>query len=520
MNERDDWTNNINDDEEAVYIPGGHRPPPPQHTDAGETRKINVGDFKAPTPKPIAPAPSVATTQKPPKNNEATKKPPTKMQVKRTNYAIILVTTVFVGIIAAVFVFATLVMPLLNEGGSGNGSGAVAGGNDNNQETTNNHNDDYNLPDVPLQVAPGSVSLTGVIRDIRTNRMDLYVFESGEVRSFFVESSSNLRDRFGNLITFPQFNLGDVVELSHAPNLNTVESAQLSAQVRAYRDITGVFVDDSGMLVVGSRRYELGDMPVVRYRGADATIDELDPIDLVTVSIFQDTHVTTIEISRSHGDIVVPVVEDVESGTIEVGTAIMAPLEEEEMTLRVPAGENRITIRGSNIEPLVIDINVPRGSEIPVVVAGIVQRTTSVTVSTNADDAVMYIGGHWFPVNEPIFLEFGTHLISIAASGYSSFEQLITVGEEPLEIDAQMTPVASTRVITLNTSPAGANVYIGGVFRGVTPLSIELEHGRHELSIERTGFIGVSQPIFVTEDESPVFNWMLATDPAWDIFNP
>ncbi|MCL2170476.1 MAG: hypothetical protein FWB74_10700, partial [Defluviitaleaceae bacterium] len=367
----------------VAYIPGGHKPPP----DMGETRKINVGDFKPAPAVALEPEPEPSIKSDGPKAKE--RKVPTKTQAKKTNYAIILVTTVFVGVIAAVFVFAMVIDRLIDNGGGGQATGGGVGANLGQTQPTPGGG--ITLPETTLPVAPGSLSLTGVVQEIRSNRLDLYVFEMSEVRSFFVENTSDLRDRFGNPITFPQFAIGDVVDVGHAPHSNTIENAQISAEVRAYREITGVMVDGD-TLQIGNRRYTLSATPIVRYQNDSANISELDPIDQITVSIFQDRYVALIEIHRGHGEITLPDNESIIDGTVEVGIGIMQALGEGGMTLRVPAGQSRVTIRGSNIEPLMVDVNVPRGGLTSVSFAGLEYRAGSLIVRSNTEDAIMYIG--------------------------------------------------------------------------------------------------------------------------------
>jgi hypothetical protein len=497
----------------VVYIPGGHRPPP----DAGETRKIDAGSFREPAA--VTPGPRIGRrpggslgADKPGGGGSAAKKAAKapRTPIKKTNYAIILVTTVFVGVIAAVFVFATVLNSVLNDDGGANGP--IAGG----PGANNGVGPDggaYLPPEVTIPPAPGSVSLTGLIRDIRTNRLDIYIFETGELRSFFVESHSNLRDRFGNLITFAQFDPGDVVEISHAIGSNTVEVAQLSAQVRFYRDIVGVNAED-GELIIGNRRYVLGSAPVVRYRGAAANITDLDPIDIVTVGIFQDRHVTAIDISRGHGEVFIPQNETIESGSIEVGTSVFTMLSEEAMTLRIPTGDNRLVIRGANIEPLIFDIYVNRGAVVPLNFDGLTYVTGSLIVRTEAPDAQLHIDDRWHPVNEAIYLDFGTHTLIVEAPGYMPFMQEVEIGPAPQEITVNLTAQVITRNVIISTNPNAVRVYIDEEFMGLTPLSIDLSLGRHEITLERTGWIGATTSIAVT-DTSTIFSFMLTADPAW-----
>ncbi|MCL2575068.1 MAG: PEGA domain-containing protein [Defluviitaleaceae bacterium] len=491
----------------AEYIPGGHTP-----LDMGETRKINVADLMKPSAAEAEKTKALPKAKITPKTTTTTKKTPPK----KTNYAIIMVTAVFVAVIAVVFVFATMIIPLLNNDGNSGGT-VVQGGNDTGNQTSNGNS----LEDNVVPVDPTGTNWTGLIQDIRGNRLDVFVFELGEVRSFFAESSSNLRDRLNNPIVLVELSIGDVIEISHAANSSTIGTARLSAEVRSYREITGVSINlEANEITIGNRRYNLQPNPIVRYRGTPTEVGTLDPVDIVTIGIFQDRFVTAIDINRGHGDITIAFDDRIVNPTVEVGNTAFTALVEGGTTLRVPTGEAQVIVRGENIEANIINTNVPRGGTVSVSVNNLEFRSGELIVRTNAENATMYIGDRWYPVNEEISVPFGNHTITIEAPGYQRFEREIEITATSQEIQATLTAEAITMQIMINTSPADARVYIDGEFRGITPLWLDLETGRYTVTLHRMGFLsGNPNPIHITEDGQTIFNYMLAPDPAWPAFN-
>jgi len=489
--------------EGVAYIPGGHAIPP--EAEQGETRKFNFVGNAAPKPEPVPAGPKLA-----PKKKIA--------PAKNTNYSIIIVVAVFVAVLAAVFVFATMFTSFLNSTAEGGTNNMVTGDAGNNLLPGH----DGGLPPLdnvaPPPIAPGNVTATGLIQDIRSNRIDIYVFDIGEMRSFLAEPHSVLRDRLGNPATLPQFVPGNVVYIHHAPNSNTVETAQLSAQVRMHREITGITVEDGGRLLIGNRRYDLGNNPIVRHGGQTLALSSLDPIDLVSVGTFQDTFVTSIEVHRSHGDLLIPQNEDIIGGMVEVGTTIITALADEDMRLRVPEGQNRVVIRGENIEPFIFDVTVNRGETANLNFNGLEFSLGSLTIYTETENAVLHVGDRWQPVNEPFLMEFGVHYLLLEAVGYHPAYHTVTIGPTPQEHTINLEAITRTRGTTVSTSPAGARVYIDEEFRGLTPLFLELEVRRHVLTLEREGFLSTTDNIHVTDDGNTVFSYILVNDPAWRMF--
>ncbi|MCL2621324.1 MAG: PEGA domain-containing protein [Defluviitaleaceae bacterium] len=505
MDERKNQTRKMPIQRDGVaYIPGGHALPP--EAGDGKTKKISFvdatdNDFE-PEQTPVPTGPKM-----PPKKKVA--------PAKNTNYSVVMIAAVAVLGLAAVFVFATMFTGWLDSTSEPSSGGTVTGNAGNNLAGGE-------LPPLegiaPPPTAPGSVTVTGLIRDIRSNRLDIYVFDINEIRSFFIEPHSNLRDRVGSPATLPQFAMGDVVYINHAPTSNTAESAQLSAQIRHHRDITGITVEDNERLVIGNRRYDLGDNPIIRYSGQTISLSELDPIDLVTVATFQDNFVTSIEVHRSHGDVFIPANEEIQNGTVEVGTTVFSALGEGDLTVRVPSGQNRVVIRGENIEPLIFDVSVDRGGVSNLNFDGLEFRAGTLTINTDTENAILHIGDRWHPVNEAISLEFGEHELRLEAIGYHPVYQTLTIGSEPQEITINLEVVARTRNAIITTSPSEVRIYLDDQFRGLTPLSIELELGRYSLTLEREGFLSTTTTIHITEDGNTIFSYILAPDPAWVMF--
>ncbi|MCL2235233.1 MAG: PEGA domain-containing protein [Defluviitaleaceae bacterium] len=497
----------------VAYIPGGHRIPP--EAEQGETKKFNFVDAKTTeselVPNPVPTGPKVA-----PKKRVA--------PVKSTNYSIIMIAAVAVLGLAAVFVFATMFTSFLDStadagpgsvvtgdvGGGllqGSGSGSGSGG------------DYYSEGAAPPPVAQGSVRAVGLIRSIGGNHLDVYLFDEDRVHRYFIEPHSTLRDRVGSPATLPQFAVGEVVYIDHAPTSNTAETAQLSARVRRFVDITGITIENNEHLIVGNYRFQLGDDPIILYNNQPITIADLDPIDLVTVRVFENSFVASIEVGRSHADVNIPANEEIVNGTVAVGTTVFATLDEGGMQVRVPTGQNRVIINGENIEPFTFDVTVSRGDIANINFDGLAFRAGSLTINTNTEEAILHIGDRWHPVNEPISLDFGEHELRLEAVGHHPAYQTVTIGAEAQEITINLEVIARTRNVIITTSPSEVRIYLDDVFRGVTPLSTELELGRYSLTLERQGFLPTTTTIHLTEDGNTVFSYILAPDPAWTIFN-
>lgn len=105
----------------------------------------------------------------------------------------------------------------------------------------------------------------------------------------------------------------------------------------------------------------------------------------------------------------------------------------------------------------------------------------------------------------------GVHAIALRKSGYKQWSSEVTAraGE-----DQQLPAVALTVAdgsASIRSTPAGANVRIGGVYRGQTPLDIVLAPGpAYELELTRAGFQRLTRQLNIVPENDLQLNLRLA----------
>jgi len=473
--------------------------------DIGQTRKISTAAARD----------SIARATKNPPRTQPKPGPQKKRYApKKAHYAILLVTTVFVSVILVVFVFAMM----FNEWNLGDGIG-----NQNNQTAQNGVapppvEPEEPVEQEPLDLAPGNLSVIGLVQEINmiTGGMDLYIMEDSLMRWFFVENHSTLRDKFGNTISFTDFNIGDVVEIVHMEDSTAIETARVSAQVRTFRNVRDVVVNtETNQLMIGNERFHFNQHTVVMYHGEPDDIEDISTVDIVTVNTFPDRngvhHVVFVDIHQGNGIIHIPENDMILQGTVEVANTTFAGLEGE-MEIRVPEGSHRVTIRGINIEIFEYELTVTRGGSASVSLDGLELLSGSLTVNVEDPYVNLTIDGAVQLTNSMIMLDYGTYTVSVTRDGFTPFMQEVTIDSANHEITVVLEEIIRTQNVTLTTSPPGARMYVDGQYVGLSPVSIELELRRHSVTMALEGFVGGATDIWVTEDQ-PIFSWWLQQDP-------
>ena len=472
--------------------------------DMAKTRKITAAPLRKDIPR---------QPKNRPKPSPAVKKQ-TQKTPKKTNYAIFLVTTVFVSVIAIVFVFALMFDQW---------DGFNFAGNQTSQTGTPQQVEPEIPPDQPpMEVAPGNISLVGLVQELNpiTRQIDLYLFEDSELRPFFAENHTTLRDKFDNPITFSQLSLGDVVEvvLPEESVNRVIEAARVRPRARSFSNIRDVVVDiENETIMIGNDRFPYCSRTVVMYHGEADNIEDISPTDIVTVDLFRDQNdimrVVFVDIHQGNGIIHIPENDMILSGTVEIANTTFTALDGE-MELRVPEGQHTVTIRGINIEDFQYELTVARGGSATVDFDGLELLAGSLTIYVEDPYVTLTIDGEVHLTNAMIMLDYGTYTVSVTREGFTSFEQEVTIDSANHEITVVLEEIIRTQNVTLTTSPPGARMYLDGEYVGLSPITLELEHRRHSVTMALQGFVGGATDIWVTDD-STIFSWWLQTDPGF-----
>lgn len=471
----------------AIYTPSNF-----SSTDIGQTKKIsgiNKELYGGP-PKTSKPTPKKYATTK-------------KIQPKKTNYAIFLVTTVFVGVIGAVFMFA-LFFGQLSDAADAPSPPPLA------QEPNGT---DSTFAALPTSTEESLV--IGLVQNISTDarRLDLYLLEEGASRSFFAEGSTDMRNRFGDAMTFLEFRIGDVIELVYAQGSSTMQAVRISAQVVPYHNVRDILVDPvANVLQLANRRYTYTSQTIVHYNNEPISILNIDPIDIASVYVF-DGQVVFVNIHQGHGIVEIPHNPYIISGVVEVSNIIHTALAPEGTTqVTIPEGQHRVMIRGTNIEPFEYNVNLQRGQNVSISFDGLVLRAASVIISVEQPYAVVTIDDIVQPANEVMLMEYGEYTLRVELDGFEPFEQQIIIDQPSHSFHIALNEIINIRNVMIVTNPAAARIYIDGTYQGLSPINVSLEYGRYSITFAKEGYMGSNIDLWVNENMGPMFTIQLTPD--------
>lgn len=149
----------------------------------------------------------------------------------------------------------------------------------------------------------------------------------------------------------------------------------------------------------------------------------------------------------------------------------------------------RVLLRAPGFQERVLRLDLANGKP-RVVDASLVSSTGAIAVSSQPPGARLLLNG--VPQGQtPLTLEglrTGEHTLTLRLEGHKPFTHTLTLGPgETARLDLPLERLPAG--LTVSTLPQGARVYVDGVFRGESDLTIPgLPAGAHTLRVERPGY--------------------------------
>ncbi|HOP67296.1 MAG TPA: PEGA domain-containing protein [Methanoregulaceae archaeon] len=128
----------------------------------------------------------------------------------------------------------------------------------------------------------------------------------------------------------------------------------------------------------------------------------------------------------------------------------------------------------------------------------------SIYATTSPSGAAIYVNG-LFEGYSPVLVENlapRTYTVLARLEGYSDYARSVTVYQNSRsDFSAQLQPSPIHKdygYISVSSSPSGAQLYVDGSYRGITPATVTEYPGNHPVVVKLAGYYDYSQTIYVT----------------------
>jgi len=151
-----------------------------------------------------------------------------------------------------------------------------------------------------------------------------------------------------------------------------------------------------------------------------------------------------------------------------------------------------------------------------VVVYYVGKTSGTLKIETNPAGANVSVDGKSETSTTPaeITLKKGQHTVNISKDGYKDYSTTadIEVGKtKSISTTLKKKILGTLKVVT---SPEGENVYIDGAYKGVTPFSITLETGAHNIKITKEGYYDYINTVQIHQSKTTNLSTTLQLNPV------
>lgn len=116
---------------------------------------------------------------------------------------------------------------------------------------------------------------------------------------------------------------------------------------------------------------------------------------------------------------------------------------------------------------------------------------------------------------DPVRVAPGSHTIRIRLAGYSEYTDVVSVAAgDVTDVWVDMIPLSE--VLAVETTPAGAHVFVDGTFLGDTPTEVELNDGERTLRLVLPGYEEVTRTVTAVAGTRDTLTLTLEALPADD----
>lgn len=348
----------------------------------------------------------------------------------------------------------------------------------------------------------------------------LFNIPTGKNYTLRYDGTTHIRDKHGEAMSMEQIQPGNVVDVTFLKSRKALRTLTLAPEVWTNTVAGNYTINQNGRgIMVGKDQYQLADNVMVVSEGGQISLEDINTCDSLYLQGIDRT-IYSITIEKGHGYLRLANEEYFIGGWIEVGQALVRPVEEE-MLLVVPEGSYQVLISNHGTAG-VKNITVERGQEVTLDVGdlkGEEIKRGSVIFALNPVTASVYIDGDKVDTEKAVEMDYGIHQMIVRAEGYKTITQYVKVGQPYATLDIELEQEESEEGVSGNTlsgntlsgntageipegsavvnatggyhinitAPEGAEVYYDGNYAGTVPVSLKKEEGLHVVTLRKSG---------------------------------
>jgi len=329
--------------------------------------------------------------------------------------------------------------------------------------------------------------------------MDISNNSENSKRVFSFLDTTSLANRSGISMPFGHISIGNVMEVAYNPENSELISLNQSF-TRDFHSRTGLRINmEDYTITIGNDVLNFTNQTLVMYRGSTRPIEEITPDDTLTIIALQDT-IWLIEVESGHGFLQLINTDNIEGGRIILdpigpGSNRVSGLDE---MITIPEGTYRVTVEGRNIETYTTEVTIRHGETTTLDLGEMEPGESVLEITVRPAGSRVYINGELTSLHIIPEFEFGELVeIRVTREGFYTYERTIEMNQATVSVVIDLEEETVMGQLSIVTTPIGADIWVGDQLIGTSPVSTELEPGRHTVTAAMDGFYTYSTLIDV-----------------------
>ncbi|MCD7904194.1 MAG: hypothetical protein LUG24_01130, partial [Clostridiales bacterium] len=272
---------------------------------------------------------------------------------------------------------------------------------------------------------------TGVISQfsLGTNTMKIYDIENKSSVTLSFNNQTELKDENGSEITITKIKEGDTVVFIYDED-RTLLSIQLNPDAEELTSLAVTVNTSRKLITIGNDVFKYNNNTVFRYNGSVLSPSDITEYDIITVKAI-DYDAWGVIMEKCHGTLKFTNYENITDAAYSVDEGSFTEIPEDGL-LYLTEGVHTITVQSPSISDYTGKFVIKANTEAEINLANVQFLRGSLIVDTAATEAALYVDGVQKSLRNPMFLDYGSHRLTLTKYG-ESVTKYITIDKEHTE---------------------------------------------------------------------------------------
>lgn len=382
--------------------------------------------------------------------------------------------------------------------------------------------------------------ILALVKDINKDKsvITLLDIETNQDMVLSYSSGSDIRDKFGQIISMSQIPKGSIVDVEYLTDNSKLLKLQTSKKAWEYVGVNNLLINQKDKIMeIASSKYKYTDNIIVFNGDNIVSVDNLAEQDELTIWGIDEV-IWSITVTRGHGIVKLKDLDRLLGGYATIGYEAMVPITEG-MAVTVREGTYNMTVENGEFSAT-MDVTILRNQETEISLEGVGPEPIkygNVIFNITPFGADLYVDDELTTYSKPLTLSYGDHKVKVSLGGYTTYEGVLTVDKDETSIfidlpekksneeedvsdpennngdsnidkqdpeiddlDPEDTPIIDEDHYIYIQNPKRASVYLNGDFKGISPVNFEKIIGKHVITFIRDGYETKSYTIEVADD--------------------